>query len=184
MDIDYKAWIAGIRQEISEISVAELAASLEKGAVIIDVRESDEFEQGAIPGAHLIPRGQLEGAIGEQVTDPETPVVLYCAVGERSALAAQSLTRLGYQNVRSLKEGFDGWKQAGRPWTVPSVLPADQRARYSRHLLLPEVGRRGPAAAAGIQGPGGRCRWTGISGRVVSRGCGCRHPRHRGFRRG
>jgi molybdopterin/thiamine biosynthesis adenylyltransferase/rhodanese-related sulfurtransferase len=143
MDIDYKAWIAAIRQEISEIPVAELAALLEQGAVIIDVRESDEFDQGAIPGAHLIPRGQLEGAIGDQVTDPETPVVLYCAVGERSALAAQSLTRLGYQNVRSLKEGFEGWKQSGRPWTVPSVLPADQRARYSRHLLLPEVGAEG-----------------------------------------
>ena len=69
--------------------------------------------------------------------------MLYCAVGERSALAAQSLTRLGYQNVRSLKEGFEGWKQSGRPWTVPSVLPADQRARYSRHLLLPEVGTEG-----------------------------------------
>ena len=143
MDIDYKSWIAGIRQEISEISVAELAASLEKGAVIIDVRESDESQQGVIPGAHLIPRGQLEGAVAEHVSDPEAPIVLYCAVGERSALAAQSLARLGYRHVQSLKEGFEGWKQAGRASTVPSLLPADQRARYSRHLLLPEVGTEG-----------------------------------------
>ena len=143
MDIDYKVWIAGIRKEIREISVAGLAGSPDAAAVIIDVREPDEFEQGAIPGAHLIPRGQLESAIGEHVADPEAPVVLYCAVGERSALAAQSLTRLGYRNVQSLTEGFEGWKRAGRPWTVPSVLPANQRARYSRHLLLPEVGNEG-----------------------------------------
>ena len=143
MDIDYKVWIAGIRKEIREISVSELAALPENEAVIIDVREPDEFEQGAIPGARLIPRGQLESAIGEHVVDPETPVVMYCAVGERSALAAQSLTRLGYRDVLSLTEGFEGWKQAGRPWTVPSVLPANQRARYSRHLLLPEVGNEG-----------------------------------------
>jgi molybdopterin/thiamine biosynthesis adenylyltransferase/rhodanese-related sulfurtransferase len=143
MDIDYKGWIAAIREEIREISVAELAASVDAVAMIIDVREPDEFEQGAIPGARLIPRGQLEGAIGEHVSDPETRVVLYCAVGERSALAAQSLTRLGYRNVQSLTEGFEGWKRAGRSWTVPAVLPADQRARYSRHLLLPEVGSEG-----------------------------------------
>ena len=143
MEIDYKGWIAGIRQEITEMSVAELAASVEAEAVIIDVREPDECEQGAIPGAQLIPRGQLESAIADYAFDPETLVVLYCAVGERSALAAQSLTRLGYRNVRSLTEGFEGWKQAGRAWTVPSVLRAGQRARYSRHLLLPEVGNEG-----------------------------------------
>ena len=143
MELNYKRWIAGIRNEIQEISISQLADVPTTRPVIIDVREPEEFAQGAIPGARLIPRGQLEGAIGEQVTDSETPVVLYCAVGERSALAAQSLSRLGYQNVRSLAEGFEGWKRAGRAWVLPAVLPADQRARYSRHLLLPQVGEEG-----------------------------------------
>ncbi len=143
MEIDYKAWIAGIRNEIQEITVAELAALTDTPAVIIDVREPDEFEQGAIPGARLAPRGQLEGVITDYVDDPDTPIVLYCAVGERSALAAQSLQRLGYRNVMSLAEGFEGWKTTGRSWDVPKVLPANQRARYSRHLLLTEVGEEG-----------------------------------------
>jgi molybdopterin/thiamine biosynthesis adenylyltransferase/rhodanese-related sulfurtransferase len=143
MDIDYKRWIAGIRSEIQQISVAQWTALPAAGWVIIDVREPEEFEQGAIPGAILIPRGQLEGAIAEHVTDSEAPIVLYCAVGERSALAAQSLGRLGYRNVSSLTEGFEGWKRAGRAWVIPAVMAADQRARYSRHLLLPEVGNDG-----------------------------------------
>ena len=143
MELNYKRWIAGIRNEIQEISISQLADVPTARPLIIDVREPEEFAQGAIPGARLIPRGQLEGAIGEHVTDSETPVVLYCAVGERSALAAQSLSRLGYQNVRSLAEGFEGWKRAGRAWVLPAVLPADQRARYSRHLLLPQVGEEG-----------------------------------------
>lgn len=143
MEINYKHWIAGIRNEIQEISIPQLTDVSTVRPVIIDVREPEEFAQGAIPDAHLIPRGQLEGAIGEHVTDSETPIVLYCAVGERSALAAQSLSRLGYRNVRSLAEGFEGWKRAGRAWVLPAVLPADQRARYSRHLLLPQVGEEG-----------------------------------------
>jgi molybdopterin/thiamine biosynthesis adenylyltransferase/rhodanese-related sulfurtransferase len=143
MEINYQQWITGIRQEIQEISVAELAAVQGGSAVVIDVREPDEYEQGSIPGALLIPRGQLEGAIGEHVTDPQTDLVLYCSVGERSALAARSLELLGYQRVASLSEGFEGWKRAGQSWSVPEVLPADQRTRYSRHLLLPEVGEEG-----------------------------------------
>ena len=143
MEINYKLWIAGIRNEIQEISIPQLTEVSTARPVIIDVREPEEFAQGAIPDAHLIPRGQLEGAIGEHVADPESPIVLYCAVGERSALAAQSLSRLGYRNVRSLAEGFEGWKRAGQAWVLPSVLPADQRARYSRQLLLPQVGEEG-----------------------------------------
>ena len=143
MDIDYRRWIATVRNEIQEISVAELAQQTDPGRVIIDVREPDEFEQGAIPGALLIPRGQLEGAITEHTDNADTLIVLYCSVGERSALAARSLTQLGYDNVHSLAEGFEGWRQTGQAWSVPAVLPADQRARYNRHLLLPEVGAGG-----------------------------------------
>lgn len=143
MDIDYRRWIAGVRTEIEEISVSELTQLWATDFVTIDVREPEEFEQGSIPSALLIPRGQLEGAIGEHVADPETPVLLYCSVGERSALAARALNQLGYRNVRSLAEGFEGWKQSGREWTVPALLPAHQRVRYSRHLALPEVGNDG-----------------------------------------
>ncbi len=143
MDIDYKGWIAKIRTEIREISVADLAAGLEPPPVIIDVREPDEHEQGAIPGAHLVPRGNLEGVIEQHAEGPDTFIVLYCAVGERSALAVQSLERLGYRNVVSLAEGFEGWKRTGAGWHVPVLLPAGQRIRYSRHLLLPEVGEEG-----------------------------------------
>ncbi|MDH3261069.1 MAG: molybdopterin-synthase adenylyltransferase MoeB [Acidimicrobiia bacterium] len=159
MHINYKKWITGIREEIQEISVVELAAHPGVSPIIIDVREPEEYEQGSIPGALLIPRGQLEGAIGDRVADPQTEIVLYCAVGERSALAAHSLGLLGYRNVVSLAEGFEGWKHAGQPWRVPDVLPADQRARYSRHLLLPEVGddgqRRLLASKVVVVGAGG-----------------------------
>jgi rhodanese-related sulfurtransferase len=110
MEINYKHWIAGIRNEIQEISIPQLTDVSTVRPVIIDVREPEEFAQGAIPDAHLIPRGQLEGAIGEHVTDSETPIVLYCAVGERSALAAQSLSRL--------KVSRDGSEPAG-PGSFP-----------------------------------------------------------------
>lgn len=139
----YKDWIAQIRQEINEVSVADLAAQAGEELVIIDVREPDEFSQGVIEGARLMPRGQLEGAIGDLVPNPDTPIVLYCAVGERSALAAQSLNRMGYGNVRSLAEGFEGWKRGGHPWSTPDTLKTEQTARYSRHLLLPQVGEEG-----------------------------------------
>lgn len=142
MEIDYKRWIAGIRSEIREISVVELAAATDT-RVVIDVREPEEYEQGSIPGSLLMPRGQLEGMIGEKVPDAATPIVLYCTIGERSALAAQSLNRLGYLDVRSLAEGIEGWKGAGHALAVPGVLPAHQRARYSRHVSLPEVGDEG-----------------------------------------
>ena len=159
MEIDYKQWIAGIRKEIREISVAELAAVPGTSPIIIDVRQPEEHEQGSIPGALLIPRGQLEGAVGDLIADPQTDIVLYCSVGERSALAAHSLRLLGYRNVASLAEGFEGWKRAGQPWSVPDVLPVDQRARYSRHLLLPEVGdlgqRRLLASKVVVIGAGG-----------------------------
>jgi molybdopterin/thiamine biosynthesis adenylyltransferase/rhodanese-related sulfurtransferase len=143
MEIDYKKWITGMRRQIQEISVAELSAASNASRIVIDLREPEEYEQGSIPGALLIPRGQLEGAIGEHVADPETEIVLYCAVGERSALAAHSLGLLGYSNVASLAEGFEGWKRAGQAWSTPDVLPAYQRVRYSRHLLLPEIGDKG-----------------------------------------
>ncbi len=127
--------------------VEPVALSTELGAsarpALIDVREPDEHAQGTIPGAVHIPRGFLELRIEKAVVDREAPVVLYCAAGTRSVLAVRSLVELGYTNVRSLTGGFNGWKKAGLPWEQPITLRADQEARYSRHVLIPEIGVAG-----------------------------------------
>lgn len=113
------------------------------GAVVLDVREADEYEQGALPGALHIPRGTLETSIEMQVPDHATPLVVYCAGGTRSAFAAKTLGELGYTDVVSVIGGFNRWKDEGRDWVTPQTLDADQRNRYKRHLLLPEVGETG-----------------------------------------
>ncbi len=143
MPLNYQQLVNKIRQEIQEITIAELERRLDEIPVIIDVREADEYEQGAIPGALFLPRGILEGNILSQVPDLSTEVVLYCAAGARSALAAKALEDMGYQDVKSLAEGFDRWKAAGHPWEVPTTITSEQRARYSRHIRLPEVGEEG-----------------------------------------
>jgi len=106
---------------------------------VLDVREPEEHEQGAIPGALHIARGTLEGAIEGRIADKATPVVVHCASGVRSAFAAKTLTDLGYTDVASMAGGFNKWKDEGRDWAAPRNLTADQRNRYQRHLLLPEV---------------------------------------------
>jgi sulfur-carrier protein adenylyltransferase/sulfurtransferase len=111
--------------------------------LVLDVREADEVEQGHIPGALWIPRGLLEQRIEGAVPDRTREVLVVCAGGTRSALAAATLADLGYQRVTSLAGGFSAWKAGGHPWVVPAVLRNDQKARYSRHLLLPDVGERG-----------------------------------------
>jgi molybdopterin/thiamine biosynthesis adenylyltransferase/rhodanese-related sulfurtransferase len=110
---------------------------------VLDVREPDEYEQGAIPGALHIPRGNLESSIENRVPDKGTPLIVHCAGGVRSAFAAKSLAELGYTDVVSVAGGFNKWKDEGREWRVPSVLGPAQRNRYQRHLLLPEVGVEG-----------------------------------------
>jgi sulfur-carrier protein adenylyltransferase/sulfurtransferase len=113
------------------------------GTVLLDVREPDEHEQGAIPGAIHIPRGQLESNIEHKITDKDTPVVIYCAGGTRSAFAAKTMQELGYSDVVSMMGGFNRWKDEGRDWATPRVLTPEQRNHYQRHLLLPEVGEDG-----------------------------------------
>jgi molybdopterin/thiamine biosynthesis adenylyltransferase/rhodanese-related sulfurtransferase len=113
------------------------------GAVALDVREADEFEQGALRGAVHIPRGFLEIQVAGRIPEPGTPVVVYCAGGTRSVLAADTLAQLGYSNVVSVIGGFNRWKDEGLPWETPGVLSPEQRNRYQRHLLLPEVGVEG-----------------------------------------
>lgn len=131
------------RTVVREVDPRESLRMREQGAVLIDVREQDEVDQGTIPGAIHIPRGFLEMRIEEAVRDHSEPVVVYCAGGVRSLFGAESLMQLGYENVASMSGGFNGWKSAGLPWRVPQNLTPDQRRRYSRHLLIPEVGEEG-----------------------------------------
>ena len=131
------------RATVREVDVRESARLREQGAVLVDIREQDEVDQGIIPGAIHIPRGFLEMRIEEAVRDHDTPVIVYCAGGVRSVFGAEALSELGYQNVASMSGGFGSWKTVGLPWRVPQTLTADQRRRYSRHLLIPEVGEEG-----------------------------------------
>jgi len=139
------------KAEITEIDTAgaeaRIAAARESGAAltVLDVREPDEFDQGALPGAVHIPRGHLESQIENRIADKSTPIVAYCAGGVRSAFAAKTLQDLGYTDVVSVIGGFGKWKDEGRDWVKPVVLTPEQRDRYGRHLLLPEVGTEGQA---------------------------------------
>jgi molybdopterin/thiamine biosynthesis adenylyltransferase/rhodanese-related sulfurtransferase len=141
----YQDLLAEVKSQIHEIGAAEAAARLssDQPPVLVDVREPDEFDQGAIDGAVHIPRGYLESRIGGVVPDLSTPIVISCQSGARSAFAARSLEELGYEDVTSLAGGFGGWKTAGLPWSTPRVLTESQRSRYARHTLIPEIGEAG-----------------------------------------
>ncbi|MHB1968833.1 MAG: molybdopterin-synthase adenylyltransferase MoeB [Acidimicrobiales bacterium] len=130
------------KAEIREVEPSAVAADLHHFA-LLDVREPDEFLQGAIPGALHVPRGQLEFSIEGRLPDKSVPVAIYCAGGTRSAFAAKTLQDLGYLDVVSVVGGFNRWKDEGLPWATPRTLGAEQRQRYHRHLLLPEVGEKG-----------------------------------------
>jgi sulfur-carrier protein adenylyltransferase/sulfurtransferase len=128
------------RSRIREVTPAEAAELLKKPrAVALDVREADEFEQGALKGAVHIPRGYLESQLEGRVRDRAAPIVVYCAGGVRSAFAADTMAQLGYSDVVSMTGGFNRWKDEGQAWESPAVLSPEQRNRYQRHLLLPEV---------------------------------------------
>jgi len=133
------------KAEIREITPAEADTRRvsESGTVFLDVREPDEFDQGAIPGAVFIPRGHLEAQVEGRIPDRDTSVVVFCAGGVRSAFATKTLGELGYTDVVSMSGGFNQWKDQGREWATPRTLSPEQRNRYQRHLLLPEVGEEG-----------------------------------------
>src|SRR6267154_4543719 len=134
------------RNQVPEVAPAELAKELQsRRPAMIDVREKQETDQGVLPGAGKVPRGFLELRIEETVPDREADVVLYCAGGTRSLLAGRTLQDMGYSRVRSLAGGYGAWKSAGLPVEVPFRLTDAQRNRYSRHLLIPEVGEAGQA---------------------------------------
>jgi molybdopterin/thiamine biosynthesis adenylyltransferase/rhodanese-related sulfurtransferase len=134
--------LSAAKASITEVEPDEAATRLNK-SIFLDVREPEEYDQGAVPGAVHLSRGNLEFQVEGKLPDKDAPVVVYCAGGVRSAFAAQTLGELGYTNVVSLIGGFNRWKDEGRPWSVPQTLTADQRNRYQRHLLLPEVGEVG-----------------------------------------
>jgi len=140
----YRDLLQQIKGEITEVDASRARDSIsESGAAVVDVREREEWDEGHLPGAVHVPRGNLESRIEAAVPDKSRPVVLYCASGNRSAFAAKSLEELGYENVVSLAGGFTDWKRNGLPFEIPQALDETKRRRYSRHLLIPEVGEEG-----------------------------------------
>src|SRR5215218_5750170 len=137
----FRELLAQAKKNIHEVEPAEAEGRLDD-ATFLDVRELDEYEQGTVPDSVFIPRGHLESQVENKVSK-DKPVVVYCAGGTRSAFAAETLQELGYTDVVSMKGGFGRWKDEGRPWITPSVLTPEQRTRYHRHVLLPEIGEAG-----------------------------------------
>ena len=138
-------YIRQIRSQVDEVDPAEVSEHLGNGIVVVDVRETEEWDAGHIPGAKHVPRGYLESRIeGAVGADRDQRVILYCASGQRSALAAHTLSHeLGYENVASMTGGITLWKDRGYEVEVPRSLTKEQRERYSRHLLIPEIGLEG-----------------------------------------
>ena len=142
----YAELLREARSEIREITPAEADALRRRGGVaLVDVREASEWDQGHLPGARHVSKGYLEQEIEAAVPDRATPVILYCAGGIRSLFAAKTLRGMGYGDVVSMNGGFEAWKSQGLAWTQPVRLTDAQKQRYSRHLLIPEVGSTGQA---------------------------------------
>jgi molybdopterin/thiamine biosynthesis adenylyltransferase/rhodanese-related sulfurtransferase len=141
----YRELLAQVRDEIEEISTIEAHDRLHASEppLFVDVREPDEWDEGHVPGAVYTGRGRLEQRVEGLVPDKSRPLVVYCSGGSRSAFATKTLTELGYEDVVNLDGGFADWKRNGFEITIPRALSSEQRARYSRHLLIPEVGEEG-----------------------------------------
>jgi molybdopterin/thiamine biosynthesis adenylyltransferase/rhodanese-related sulfurtransferase len=148
----FRDLLANAKSQIVEVDTATAEARIEAGNVfVLDVREPDEYDEGALADAVHIPRGHLEAQIESRALDRDQTIVVYCAGGVRSAFAARTLQELGYSDVLSMAGGFGKWKDEGRAWRQPVTLTADQRNRYQRHLLLPEVGIEGQAKLLGAK---------------------------------
>src|SRR5580700_6436494 len=147
MPTTYTDLMADVRKRTKQVSLEELKRRLDAGEKItlLDVREKEEWRAGFIPGAVSVPRGFLEIQAEQKLPDKNARIVAYCAGGTRSALAAATLTELGYTNVETANPGFVRWKDLGWPMESPPQLTDAQRERYSRHILLPEVGEAGQA---------------------------------------
>jgi molybdopterin/thiamine biosynthesis adenylyltransferase/rhodanese-related sulfurtransferase len=141
----YRELLAAVRAEIDEISTARAHEFFrsEEPPLFVDIRPPDEWQEGHIPGALAAPRNNLESRFEAMVPDRDQEIVVYCSGGTRSAFAVKTLQELGYVNVANLASGFVDWKRNGHEVEIPKTLTAAQRTRYSRHLLIPEVGERG-----------------------------------------
>jgi sulfur-carrier protein adenylyltransferase/sulfurtransferase len=137
-------YIKRIREQVTEVDPSEVKPLVGNGVPIIDVREAEEYAVAHLPGAKSVPRGYLESRIDNAVSDRKQRVILYCASGQRSALAAHTLmNELGFEDVVSMTGGITLWKDRGYEVETPKALTAEQRDRYSRHVLVPEVGLEG-----------------------------------------
>jgi sulfur-carrier protein adenylyltransferase/sulfurtransferase len=137
-------FIKQVKSQIKEVDPSEVQEHLGDGLVLVDVRESDEWAAGHLPGARHVPRGHLESRIEGAAPDRSQRVILYCASGNRSALAARTLREdLGYEHVESMRGGYTLWKDRGYSVDTPRTFTLEQRQRYSRHFLLPEIGEEG-----------------------------------------
>jgi len=147
MTKSYSDILREARAEVREVSALEVDVQRESNAppLLVDVRETHEWEAGHLPGAVHVPRGHLESKIEGEAPDRAQPIVIYCASGIRSVFASRTLAEMGYADVVSMSGGFQGWKSQGLPWVTPTVLSSEQKVRYSRHLLIPEVGAVGQA---------------------------------------
>jgi sulfur-carrier protein adenylyltransferase/sulfurtransferase len=140
----YRELLQQVKGEIAEVDAARARELLDSGGpLVLDVREQDEWDEGHLPGAIHIPRGNLESRIERAEPDHARQILVYCAAGNRSAFAAKTLEELGYEDVASLAGGFTDWKRNGFPVELSAGLDAPKRSRYSRHLLIPEVGEQG-----------------------------------------
>jgi molybdopterin/thiamine biosynthesis adenylyltransferase/rhodanese-related sulfurtransferase len=140
----YRELLQQVKGEIDEVDSTRARELIGEGSpAIVDVREREEWDEGHLPGAVHVPRGHLESRIESAAPDKSRPVLVYCAGGNRSAFAAKTLEELGYEHVVSLAGGFTDWKRNGNPFEIPEALDESKRRRYSRHLLIPEVGEEG-----------------------------------------
>jgi molybdopterin/thiamine biosynthesis adenylyltransferase/rhodanese-related sulfurtransferase len=149
MPKSYADLLREARAQIKEVTPQEVDALAPGTATIIDVREASEWDQGHVPGARHVSKSYIEQQIEAAAPDRDAPVILYCAGGVRSLFAAQTLADMGYSDVASMSGGFQSWKGAGLEFETPIVLSAAQKDRYSRHLLIPEVGSAGQARLLG-----------------------------------
>jgi molybdopterin/thiamine biosynthesis adenylyltransferase/rhodanese-related sulfurtransferase len=143
MAVSGSEYVRRVKERIDEVDPSEVRELAGEGVALIDVRETEEWDIGHLPGAKHVPRGYLESRIDAAVPDRSQRVILYCASGNRSALAANTLEELGFEHVESMTGGITLWKDRGYPVEVPKSFTPEQRDRYSRHFLLPEVGVEG-----------------------------------------
>jgi molybdopterin/thiamine biosynthesis adenylyltransferase/rhodanese-related sulfurtransferase len=142
---NFRELLARLRESIPQTTPEEVRARREQGEhfQVLDVREPEETANGIVPGARPLSRAHFESQVEDVLPDKDAEVVVYCATGVRSLFAAQTLNELGYSNVSSMKGGFTRWKDLGYNFDTPKVLDPHQKDRYSRHLILPEVGLEG-----------------------------------------